>query len=360
VSYPVARLAPNGFRGVALRGPLGPVPMPRTVTIGICEVGRVFEPQMAAMAGAADLEAWAPPRILCDESGQLYEWSAERLTPLSPHHLPRAMVSAPDRGYRLLFPEPGCSLVVHWNEFRSLLESQIAHPERLRDGHRVGVRAQVYEVTRPQSLGELAEAITGDREKAPELTILTDTLVSLLGLTTHLPPRMRRPYPPDGDTIMAHERIVRLELTSDPTASPSPGAESPARATPAPQCDPIAPQPRADKESIPQAFLRPWEFTKSRDEVLYELTRRHGFMSAIRAWLDAVAARLGSRRERRRWEALRSGKTLDAQLWSVRPPRRGLDDRGVRDWAARTLEHAGYNVQTMLLEWEIFWRRKLG
>ncbi len=78
------------------------------------------------------------------------------------------------------FPSPGRPLVVHWNEFRSLLESQIAHPERLRDSHRVGVRAQVYELTRPQSLGELAESITGDRDRVSELTILTDTLAALL------------------------------------------------------------------------------------------------------------------------------------------------------------------------------------
>src|SRR5688572_2449545 len=121
---------------------MAPMPVPHTVTIGICDVGTLF-----------DQQRYEPqtPRILCDESGQLYEWSAERLTPLSPHQLPNAIVATPERGFRPLFPEPGCPLVVHWNEFRSLLEPQIAHPERLRVGHRVGVRAQVYEVLRPQS-----------------------------------------------------------------------------------------------------------------------------------------------------------------------------------------------------------------
>jgi len=54
------------------------------------------------------------------------------------------------------------------------------------------------------------------------------------------------------------------------------------------------------------------------------------------------------------------GKSLDEQLWSIRPTRRALADRGVRQWASKTLEQAGYNSETMLLEWEIFWRRKLG
>ena len=353
MSFPVARVAPNGFRGIIRRAPMAaPVPVPHTVTIGICDVGSLF-----------DQQRFEPqtPRILCDEGGQLYEWSAERLTPLAPHHLPRAIVSQPDRGFRPLFAEPGFPLVVPWNEFRPLLAAQIAHPERLRDGHRVGVRMQIYEVTRPQSLDELAESITGDSSRASELTILTDRLMSLLGLTQRLPPPMRRPHQqPDGETILAHERLLRLLLIADPTATTPAKVESPATATAAPQPEAAAPRPRADKESIPQAFLRPWEFKKSREDVLYELTRRRGVLSAIRSWLEAMTSRAANRLEQRCWEVLRSGKSLDEQLWLVPPPRRGLEDRAMRDWAARTLAHAGYNVQTMLLEWEIFWRRKRG
>lgn len=364
MSFPIARVAPNGFRGVIRRGPMPPVPMPRTVAIGMIDMGalleqQIFEQQMTAMTGAA-LDESARPRILCDERGQLYEWNAERLTPLSPHQLPQVIERAPDRGFRMLFPEPGYALVVHWNEFRSLLESQLAHPERLRDGHRVSVRAQVYELTRPQSLDEVAESITGHSERTSEFAILTDTLASLLGLTPHLPPRMRRPYQqPDGETLVANERIVRLQLASDPTSSTSPASEYPSAA--ALQRDAIGLRDRADRDSIPQAFLRPWEFTKSREEVVFELMRRHGVMRALRSWLGAIVSRFGGRQlEHRRWEMLRSGKSLDEQLWSVRPPHRGLEDRAVRDWAAQTLAHAGYNVQSMLLEWEIFWRRKLG
>ena len=351
MSFPVARVAPNGFRGVIRRAPLpAPGPVPHTVTVGICGVGPLFDQQ------AFDPQT---PRILCDEGGQLYEWSAERLMPLAPHHLPRAIVRQPDRGYRPLFPEPGFPLAVPWHEFRAVLESQIAHPERLRDGHRVAAHAQIYDVTRPQSLAELAESITGDRARASELTVLTGRMVALLGLTQYVPPPMRRPHQqPDGETIAAHERLVRLQLIADPTATLPARVESPVPVPAEPPSDTPVRQPGTDKDVIPQAFLRPWEFKRSREDVLYELTRRRGVFTAIRSWLQGMTSRAANRLEQRCWEVLRSGKSLEEQLWSVPPPRRGLDDRHVRDWATRTLLHAGYNVQTMLLEWEIFWRRK--
>jgi hypothetical protein len=60
----------------------------------------------------------------------------------------------------------------------------------------------------------------------------------------------------------------------------------------------------------------------------------------------------------RKWQILLCGKGFDEQLWAVRPPDGGLTHRAVRQWAARTLELAGYQPGVMLLEWEIFWRRK--
>ena len=95
----------------------------------------------------------------------------------------------------------------------------------------------------------------------------------------------------------------------------------------------------------------------SRDEALYDLNMeaaRFGLGSLIDRWLGA--ARSG--REFRKWQILLTGRSLDDQLWAVRPPRRGLSNRLVRDWARRTLEAAGYDPGAMLLEWEIYWRRK--
>jgi len=60
----------------------------------------------------------------------------------------------------------------------------------------------------------------------------------------------------------------------------------------------------------------------------------------------------------RKWQALLSGKSLDEQLWAVRPPRGWTTRQAVRDWARQTLEQAGYDPRMMLVEWEIFWRRK--
>jgi hypothetical protein len=60
----------------------------------------------------------------------------------------------------------------------------------------------------------------------------------------------------------------------------------------------------------------------------------------------------------RKWQVLLCGKNFDEQLWAVRPPVGGLTHGAVRQWAERTLELGGYEPRTMLLEWEIFWRRK--
>ena len=58
---------------------------------------------------------------------------------------------------------------------------------------------------------------------------------------------------------------------------------------------------------------------------MYEMTRRPGLASIVRSWLDAIASRMNGRLEDRRWEILRLGKSLDEQLWAVRPPRRAFE-----------------------------------
>ena len=380
MSFPVATPLPSAtIRGAQRLRPMGAMPLPRGIAIGMCDMSPLMEQSMPTVMRGIALSAWPPelaatpdrgwvrtaprPRLLCDESGRLYEWDGECLAPLPSHQLQQA-VREPRTGCRTLFPEPGCPLVVRWNEFRSLLASQLAHPERLREGHRVAVHAQVYEVAAPQSIADLAETVIGDRSRSSEFAILTDTLVCLLGLARRLPPpRLRRPYQhADGDQLMVDERIVRLALTTDPTAIGERSADaSSTRPQPAPAPAAAATPPmRTRRESIPQPFTKPWEFKVSREEVLYELTRGNTIGRLVRSWLEALGSRLNGRLEHRRWEALRLGKSLDEQLWSIRPTRRALADRGVRQWASKTLEQAGYNAETMLLEWEIFWRRKLG
>src|SRR5215813_6333587 len=64
--------------------------------------------------------------------------------------------------YRKLFPDPGQRCVIRLGDFKSLLAPQLAHPERVRDTHRLACYLQVYEVTIAQRLESLAAAALGD------------------------------------------------------------------------------------------------------------------------------------------------------------------------------------------------------
>jgi hypothetical protein len=80
-----------------------------------------------------------------------------------------------------------------------------------------------------------------------------------------------------------------------------------------------------------------------------------GWFSSVSKWLKGW---IRGRGELKKWQVLLSGKSADEQLWAVRPPKGGVSHPAIRDWARKTLETAGYDSRTMLLEWEIFWRRK--
>ena len=115
--------------------------------------------------------------------------------------------------------------------------------------------------------------------------------------------------------------------------------------------------PLALRTRIPEAYTSPWEFRASREEVLYDM-HRGAPKGLLLALASRLAQRLSASAELRKWHVLLAGKAPDEQLWAVRPPPGGLTDPLVREWAARTLEHAGYDVGAMLPEWEVFWRRK--
>jgi hypothetical protein len=238
-----------------------------------------------------------------------------------------------------------------------LLFSQIAHPERLRENHRVAVHVQVYELTRAQRLDDLAERLFGDRSRSGELAVLTETLAAHLALPRtrppHAPGRLER-LRPAPDVLVAQERVFRFTLASDPTGEepPLPAAEEARPAASAPEARP----PR--RESVPEAFARPWEFRRSREEVLYDMAAARSLGGRLRSALMRFGTWFGRRHDYQRWQLLLSGRPLDEQLWAVRPPRGGLGDRFVREWVRQTLARAGYDPQTMPLEWEIYWRRK--
>jgi hypothetical protein len=270
--------------------------------------------------------------------------------------------------YRKFFPDPGQGRVIRLGDFKALLAPQLANPERLRDTHRLACYLQVYEATTAQRLESLAASVLGDAGRVSQLQPMTEHITHQLGLTSLLRIRPRVPgnFPREVGLLLPYERVFRLQLAQDPTADDVAPIERQA-AMNFPMKDPFTsgdvqrPAPAQGpglKNVIPERYIKPWEFKLSRDEALYDMNVKATFAS----WFSSLNMRLkgwmSDRGELKKWQILLSGKNADEQLWAVRPPKRGLSHPAIRDWACKTLETAGYNPQTMLLEWEIFWRRK--
>jgi hypothetical protein len=252
--------------------------------------------------------------------------------------------------HRKLFADPGQWRVLSWGEFKEVLSSQLAHPERLRDTYRLPCYVQVLETEREVAISELAGIYKSDPSQV-RLYFLTDELAAKLDLVLPLraAPPQTAPRPPN--TLLPHERVFRLIVANDPTTdianikSNLQDSVSNSEATQA-----------SLKYAIPARFVKEWEFKLSRDEVLFEL-RNRPFYVAILQFVRRLRF-IKQHREFRKWQVLLSGKNHDDQLWSVRPPANLLGDSFVRDWVEKTLQLAGYDTQKMLVEWEIFWRRK--
>ena len=253
---------------------------------------------------------------------------------------------------RKLLPDPGPRRVVCFGEYKQMLAPQLAHPERLRDAHRLPCHVQVYEVAAPQKFDAIAAAIFGNAAPSGRLQPLTHDVVMHLQLGPLLPapPRIPRQAERESGVVLPGERLFCLQLAGDPTAEGNP--EPPAVATHEPISHP------ALKTSIPERFLKPWEFQISREEALYDLSSASTFMGALGGTLRRLVHWLAFRREFRKWQVLLNGKSPDEQLWSVRPPRGGLTHRFILAWAQNALQLAGYDPRNMLTEWHIFWRRK--
>ena len=84
------------------------------------------------------------------------------------------------------------------------------------------------------------------------------------------------------------------------------------------------------------------------------LAATHGAWQRLLDWLlNRISGR-----DMKKWHALLFGKNPDQQLWAIKPPRGGLRDSRVRCWVEQTLQVGGYDVASMLAEWEIHWRRR--
>jgi hypothetical protein len=264
--------------------------------------------------------------------------------------------------YRKLFPDPGQGRVIRLGDFKSMLAPQLAHPERVRDTHRLACYLQVYEVTIAQRLESLAASVLGDAGCISQLQLMTGPLTQQLGLASLLRRRPRVPgnFPREAGLLLPGERVFRLQLAQDPTADDAASSDLPVK-EPFPSGNVEAPAPVPGgglKTVIPERYVKPWEFKSARDEALYDMN----VTATFAGWISSFSKRLNGwvkgRGELRKWQVLLSGKSADEQLWGVRPPKAGVSHPAIRDWARKTLETAGYDPRLMLVEWEIFWRRK--
>jgi hypothetical protein len=268
--------------------------------------------------------------------------------------------------YRKFFADPGQRRVVRLGDFKLMLAPQLMHPERLRDTHRLACYLQVYEAATAQRLESLAATVLGDTGPASQLQLMTEAITHQLGLTPLLRIRPRVPsnFPREAGLLLPHERVFRLQLAQDPTADDTapPNRQAGHLQTgdfnhvtglrPAPASE------SSQKTVIPERFLKPWEFKFTRDEALYDMNVTATFAGGFSALGKRLKGWISGRGELKKWQILLSGKSADEQLWAVRPPKGGLSHPAIRDWACTTLETAGYAPRTMLVEWEIFWRRK--
>jgi hypothetical protein len=253
---------------------------------------------------------------------------------------------------RKLLPGAGPRRIVCFGQYKQMVAPQLAHPERLRDAHRLPCHVQVYEMAAPQKFDALAAAIFGSAAPSSRLQPLTHEVVMHLQLGPLLPapPRIPHPGQRESGVVLPGERLFCLQLAGDPTVEEN--SEPPAAAARALISHP------ALKTSIPERFLKPWEFQISREEALYDLSSASTFMGALGGTLRRLVHCLAFRREFRKWQVLLNGKSPDEQLWSVRSPRGGLTHRFILAWARNALQLAGYDPRNMLTEWHIFWRRK--
>ena len=122
--------------------------------------------------------------------------------------------------YRKLFPDPGQERVIRLGDFKSLLAPQLAHPERVRDTHRLACYLQVYEVTTAQRLESLAASALGNAGCVSQLQPMTESIIHQLGITSLLRtrPRALGNFPREAGLLLPYERVFRLQLAQDPTA----------------------------------------------------------------------------------------------------------------------------------------------
>jgi hypothetical protein len=272
---------------------------------------------------------------------------------------PKQALKPAFRGFRRLFVEPGVVRVLTFGEFRSILAPQCAHADRLRDSHRVQALVRVYEATCKQPLAAFVNSIQNEDPSPAPLQPLGEAVLAKLELAKLLPPQGRTPRPlhREPGMVLPYERFFRLVLCADPTEETPSHPE--AVETQAPPKIDAAPAPQKTiRTTIPETYTNPWEFRFTRDEALYDMNRDALAQGALRKFGRWLKRKFSSGKGIQKWQALLNGKSLDDQLWAVRPPQKAFEMYAIKEWVRSALVLAGYEPQSMLLEWEVFWRRK--
>jgi hypothetical protein len=256
----------------------------------------------------------------------------------------------PDGAFRKLLPDPGQWCIVPFGAFKQMLAPQLAHAERLRDVHRLPCHTQVFEVTAQQHIEQLAGAIFGEGTPGRLLRLTVSAAVQLQLAPVLPPPRILGSGPRAPGMLSPGDRVFYLQIASDPTIEEAEPQQAPENIQPSPA--------QALKTRIPERFLKPWEFHFSREEALYDLSCASTFPGCLSGKLRRLVHCVAFRSELRRWQVLLSGKSIDEQLWSVRPPHGGLTHPFVQSWAKNAIELGGYDPRNVFTEWQVFWRRK--
>jgi hypothetical protein len=280
----------------------------------------------------------------------------------SPVPAPMPLREMPAPMVRCLFPPPGQKRTVALGDFKAALAHQLARPDALQSAHRLACCVQVFETNVALPLAAIAKRAFGAQANPQEFVVLD----AAIARTLHLPPALQSPALPPTHAadapLPAGARVVHLRVLHDPThaiatppVAPQPTVMATPASVPAPAPAAATPSPPQLRTTIPERYLDPRAFALTRDQALIAM----GAASAPGV-LNVVARKLArhlAKDEVARWRASLVG-ALDDQLWNVRPPRTAFVDRTLRDWAARALAAAGYDVRAMLPEWELYWRRK--
>jgi hypothetical protein len=299
-------------------------------------------PQLPAASGAGERPRLVQGEILSDDDGRCYEKIGHRIRPL------QRLFSGP-RGEVLELPlEP---------REEAQAEKRPQSP-----------KAPEAEASKTEAHAKPRSEAPPRRQQSPQRPFHRphQRPREAFGSVSGAPPARGRgdinePLPPESVTPNVHRQSVPpASVTPNArrqSVPPEGGAPNARRQSPPEGGAPTA-NARCLRTTIPDQWIKPWEFQIGREEALYDMRAAAAARNAPFAFIRNLTNLFGHRQAWRKWQALLAGKSLDEQLWAVRPPRGLISHAAVRDWARQTLNHAGYDARVMLAEWEIFWRCK--